>query len=139
MSTPERIQAKPLRHPWRWTFAVIILLLAAWFIFGAARNEAYGWDTYFAYLLDTRIAFASLHSLAITLLSLIIGVDVIVILAVLRMSPFLVLLSVSWIFLWVFRCMPIYVQLVFWVLLGVLYQSLILVFAEISLEGVFSS
>ena len=139
MSTPERIQAKPLRHPWRWTFAVIILLLAAWFIIGAARNEAYGWDTYFAYLLDTRIAIASLHTLAITLLAMIIGVVGGAILAVLRMSPNPVLRSVSWIFLWVFRGTPIYVQLVFWGLLGALYQSIDLGFAEISVDGVLSS
>ena len=84
MSTPERIEAKPLRHPWRWTFAVIILALAAWFLIGAARNEAYGWDTYSAYLLDTRIAIASLHTLAITFLAMIIGVLGGGILAVLR-------------------------------------------------------
>src|SRR5699024_5278187 len=86
-----------------------------------------------------RIAIASLHTLAITLLAMIIGVVGGAILAVLRMSPNPVLRSVSWIFLWVFRGTPIYVQLVVWGLLGALYQSINLVFAEISLEGVLSS
>ena len=45
-----------------------------WFLIGAARNEAYGWDTYFAYLLDARIAIAS-YTLAITFLAMIIGVS----------------------------------------------------------------
>ena len=57
-SKPERIEAKPLRHPGRWVLAAILVALVAWFIIGAARNDAYGWDTYFQYLFDTRIAIA---------------------------------------------------------------------------------
>src|SRR5699024_10681326 len=117
----------------------LILLLAAWFLIGAARKEAYGWNTYFAYLLDTRIAVASLHTLAITFLAMIIGVVGGGILAVLRMSPNPVLRAVSWVILWVFRGTPIYVQFVFSRLLAALYQSINLRFAEISLEGVLSS
>ena len=43
---PERIKAKPLPHPWRWFFAIVLLALAVWFIVGALGNEAYGWTTY---------------------------------------------------------------------------------------------
>ena len=63
---PQRIEAKPLRHPGRWVLAAVLLALAVWFVIGAARNEAYGWSTYFDYLLDTRIATAALHTIAIT-------------------------------------------------------------------------
>ena len=68
-STPPEIHAKPLRHPWRWAFAALLLVLAAWFVIAAANNDAYGWSTYFSYLLDTRIAIASLHTIAITILA----------------------------------------------------------------------
>ena len=63
------IKAKPLPHPGRWITAAILLALAAWFVVGAARNEAYRWDVYFQYLFDTRIATAALHTLALTVLS----------------------------------------------------------------------
>ncbi|MEX3506658.1 amino acid ABC transporter permease [Corynebacterium sp. LK2590] len=138
-STPPEIHAKPLRHPWRWAFAVVLLVLAAWFVIAAANNEAYGWSTYFSYLLDTRIAIASLHTIAITILAMIIGVVGGAILAILRMSPNPVMRAVSWVFLWIFRGTPIYVQLVFWGLLSAIYQSINLGFAEISLEELLSN
>ena len=63
---PSEIQAVPLKHPWRWVTAVILLALLVWFIIGAATNEAYHWDTYFQYVLDTRVAIAALRTIALT-------------------------------------------------------------------------
>lgn len=119
----ELIEAKPLRHPGRWIFAAVLLLLTVWFFISAARNEAYGWDTYMQYVLDRRIVVAALHTLAITVLAMVIGVILGAILAVLRMSPNPILRGVSSIYLWIFRGTPVYVQLVFWGLLGSIYQS----------------
>ncbi|WIM69625.1 amino acid ABC transporter permease [Corynebacterium suedekumii] len=134
-TTPAPIQAKPLRHPGRWVLAAIVLGLAAWFVVGALTNEAYGWDTYRQYLFDTRIATAALHTLALTVLAMLIGVVLGATLAVMRMSPNPVLRGVAWVYLWIFRGTPVYVQLVFWGLLGSLYQSINVGFAEIELEG----
>ncbi|QGU07220.1 Inner membrane amino-acid ABC transporter permease protein YecS [Corynebacterium occultum] len=133
------IKAIPLRRPGRWIAAVIILALFAWFIIGALTNEAYGWDTYRAYLFDTRIATAALHTIALTVLSMIIGVVLGAIMAIMRMSPNPVLQGVAWVFLWVFRGTPVYVQLVFWGLLGSLYQTINVGFAEFDLQGLFSN
>jgi len=136
---PAKIEARPLRHPWRWIFAAVLLILGLWFIIASARNEAFGWDTYFQYLFDQRIAIASLHTIAITILSMIIGVIGGAILAVMRMSPNPILRAISWIFLWIFRGTPIYVQLVFWGLLSAIYQSINLGFAEVSLQSVLTN
>lgn len=136
---PAKIEARPLRHPWRWIFAAVLLILGLWFIIASARNEAFGWDTYFQYLFDQRIAIASLHTIAITILSMIIGVVGGAILAVMRMSPNPILRAISWIFLWIFRGTPIYVQLVFWGLLSAIYQSINLGFAEVSLQSVLTN
>lgn len=134
MTTPAPIQAKPLRHPGRWVLAAIVLGLSAWFVIGALTNEAYGWDTYRAYLFDTRVATAALHTLALTVLAMLIGVALGATLAVMRMSPNPVLRGVAWVYLWIFRGTPVYVQLVFWGLLGSLYQSINVGFAEVELE-----
>ena len=136
---PEKIEARPLRHPWRWVFAVVVLALAVWFIISSAQNEAFGWGTYFQYLLDTRIAIAALHTLAITILAMFIGVVGGALIAVMRMTPNPVLRGISWVFLWIFRGTPIYVQLVFWGLLSAIYQSINLGFTEISLEKVLTN
>lgn len=133
---PTENKAIPLRHPGRWIAAAILLVLVVWFIFSAARNEAYHWDTYFQYLLDTRIVKAAMHTIALTILAMIIGVVIGAIVAVLRMSPNPVLQGVAWLFLWIFRGTPVYVQLVFWGLLSSLYQSINVGFAEINLETI---
>lgn len=137
MTQSETIQAKPLRHPGRMVAATILLALAVLFVISAARNDAYGWDTYFQYLFDTRIATAALHTLTITVLAMLIGVLLGALLAVLRMSPNPVLRGVSWVYLWIFRGTPVYVQLVFWGLIGAIYSSVNLGFTEISLESAF--
>lgn len=132
---PSEIQAVPLKHPWRWVAAVVLLALLVWFVIGAATNDAYHWDTYFKYVLDTRVAVAAVRTIALTVFSMLIGVILGAIVAVLRMSPNPVLQSVAWLYLWIFRGTPIYVQLVFWGLLGSLYQSISAGFAEIDLQA----
>lgn len=138
-SRPARIEAKPLRHPGRWALAILLGVLVVWFVIGAAKNEAYGWGTYAQYLFDTRIAVAALHTIAITVLAMLIGVVGGVLLAVMRMSPNPVFRAVSWVFLWIFRGTPVYVQLMFWGLIGAIYDSINLGFTQISLDPFTSS
>lgn len=135
----EEIKAKPLPHPGRWVTAAILLVLFLWFIIGAARNEAYHWDVYFQYLFDTRIAAAAGWTIALTVLAMLIGVVGGAIVAVLRMSDNPVLSTVAWFYLWVFRGTPVYVQLVFWGLLGTIYSTIDLGFAELDLSTVLSN
>ncbi|MGK8360088.1 amino acid ABC transporter permease [Corynebacterium amycolatum] len=133
------MKAKPLPHPGRWITAAILLLLFLWFVIGAARNEAYHWDVYFQYLFDTRIAAAAGWTIALTVLAMIIGIVGGAIVAVLRMSENPVLSTVSWFYLWVFRGTPVYVQLVFWGLLGTIYSTINLGVTEVDLSTVLSN
>ena len=135
----EEIKAKPLPHPGRWITAAILLVLFLWFIIGAARNEAYHWDVYFQYLFDTRIAAAAGWTIALTVLAMLIGIVGGAIVAVLRMSDNPVLSTVAWFYLWVFRGTPVYVQLVFWGLLGTIYSTIDLGVAELDLSTVLSN
>lgn len=142
MTTPETTAAGtrpvdndvvPLKHPGRIVAAVILLALAAWFVIGALTNSAYGWSTYLKYLLDKRIAEAALHTVALTVLAMSIGIVLGAVMAVLRMSPNPVMRGFSWFYLWIFRGTPVYVQLVFWGLLGAIYKTINVGFAEIDL------
>ncbi|OMC34688.1 ABC transporter permease [Mycobacterium sp. GA-1841] len=123
-SPPPAIDAVPLRHPWRWVAAAVILILLALFVYGAATNEAYGWDTYVKYLFDKRISQAAWNTLQLTIYSMVLALVLGVLLAVMRLSPNPVLKAVSWTYLWIFRGTPIYVQLVLWGLVPVIYQNI---------------
>ena len=121
---PTPIKAVPLKHPGQWIAAAIVLILVALFIYGAATNKAYAWDTYAKYLFDTRIMSGVGYTLALTVLSMVIAIVLGVVLAIMRLSPNPVLRSTSWVYLWVFRGTPVYVQLVFWGLFPSIYKRI---------------
>ena len=123
-SAPQPIDALPLRHSGRWLGAGAILVLAGLFVYGAATNPAYGWATYGSYLFDQRVSEAAWNTLQLTFWSMLLGVGLGVVLAVMRLSPNPVLRSVSWVYLWIFRGTPVYVQLVFWGLFPTLYRNI---------------
>jgi polar amino acid transport system permease protein len=121
---PKLIEAVPLRRPGRWIAAIVILILAFLFVYGAATNTAFQWDTYGKYLFDKRIERGVGATLLLTVYAMIIGVVLGVVIAVMRLTPNPVLRSTAWTYLWVFRGTPVYVQLVFWGLFGSLYPHL---------------
>ncbi|MBS1693172.1 MAG: amino acid ABC transporter permease [Actinobacteria bacterium] len=121
---PQAIDAVPLRHPWRWIGAGVILVLAGLFVYGAATNPAYGWSTYFEYLFNERILLGVFNTLQLTVYSMVLAIALGVLLSVMRLSPNPVFRAVSWVYLWIFRGTPIYVQLVFWGLIPVIYQNI---------------
>jgi polar amino acid transport system permease protein len=123
-SSPAAIDAVPLRHPWRWVGAAAIIGLVGLFLYGAATNPAYGWATYRKYLFDHRVSEAAWNTLQLTFWAMLLGLILGVILAVMRLSPNPILNSVSWVYLWIFRGTPVYVQLVFWGLFPTLYQKI---------------
>jgi len=122
--SPAAIDAVPLRHPWRWVAAIVILVLVALFIYGAATNEAYGWATFGKYILDERIVHGVWITIQLTIWSMLLAILLAVILAVMRLSPNPVFRSVSWVYLWIFRGTPVFVQLVFWGLIPTIYKNI---------------
>ena len=120
---PETIHAVPLRHPGRWAAAAIVVILLGLFVYGAATNTAYEWGTYGRYLFDKRIEKGVWVTIQLTFWAMLLGVVLGVILAVMRLSPNPVLTAVAWLYLWIFRGTPVYVQLVFWGLVTSVYRN----------------
>ncbi|MCZ0731132.1 amino acid ABC transporter permease [Mycolicibacterium iranicum] len=121
---PQSIDAVPLRHPWRWVAAAVIIVLVGLFLYGAATNPAYGWSTFGEYLFNERILLGVFNTIQLTVYSMIIGIVLGVVLTVMRLTDNPVLSSVAWVFLWIFRGTPIYVQLAFWGLFPTIYQNI---------------
>ncbi|WP_101949958.1 amino acid ABC transporter permease [Mycobacterium sp. 3519A] len=121
---PAAIDAVPLRHPWRWVAAVVIVILLGLFLYGVATNPAYRWPIFFEYLFNERILLGVSNTLQLTVYSMVLAIVLGVILSVMRLSPNPVFKSVSWVYLWIFRGTPIYVQLAFWGLIPTIYQKI---------------
>ena len=120
----EPIQAIKLKHPGRMVFAVVLVILALLFVWDAANREAYDWPEVGKYLFDTRIVAAAGYTLQLTIYSMVIAIILGVALAVMRLSPNPVVKSIAWVYLWIFRGTPVYVQLTFWGLFAVIYPKL---------------
>jgi polar amino acid transport system permease protein len=121
---PAPIDAVPLRHPWRWVGAAAIVVLVGLFLYGAATNPAYGWSTYAQYLFNDRILLGVFNTLQLTIYAMVLGIALGIVMSVMRLSPNPVFRTVSWVFLWIFRGTPVYVQLVFWGLIPTIYQNI---------------
>ncbi|WP_155948685.1 amino acid ABC transporter permease [Mycobacterium sp. URHB0044] len=113
-----------MRHPWRWVAAIVIVVLVLLFLWGAATNDAYGWSTYSKYLFDQRVSAAAWVTVQLTVYSMALAIALGVMLAVMRLSPNPVFRSVAWVYLWIFRGTPVYVQLVFWGLFPTIYRNI---------------
>ena len=94
--------------------AAIVAALSGLFLYGAATNPAYGWATFGKYVFDERVSEAAWNTLQLTIWSMVLGLLLGVVIAVMRLSPNPVFKAVSWVYLWIFRGTPVYVQLVFW-------------------------
>ncbi|MEU8820178.1 amino acid ABC transporter permease [Actinoplanes sp. NPDC048796] len=114
----------PARHPWRWVAAAAVLVLVAQFVHGLATNPGWDWSTFAGYFFEESVMRALLITLELTLAGAVLGFAGGILLAPMRLSKNPVLTSVSWTFIWVFRSVPLIVQLLFWANLGYLYDKL---------------
>lgn len=122
---PQSIQAIRLRHPWRTVFATVLIIIVALFLYDMAFNRpVYNWSEVGKYLFDTRIVTGAWYTLQLTVYSMIIAIVLGVSIAVMRQSPNPVVAAVAWVYLWLFRGTPVYVQLVFWGLVPTIYKSI---------------
>jgi polar amino acid transport system permease protein len=111
---PATIKAIPLRHPWRWVAAVVVLAIAAEAIYTFAAAPALDWRVVGQYLFFPEILRGIVVTLELTVIAMAIGAILGVILAVMRLSVNPVVSTLSWFYIWFFRGTPVLVQLFFW-------------------------
>ncbi len=122
--TPELIRARPVFRASVWIWAAIVSVLVAMFVHGLLTNPNYRWDVVFEYLFDPRVLSGVGWTLILTVAAMALGIVMAVTMAIMRMGTNPVLRAVSYAYIWFFRGTPIYTQLIFWGLIGVLYPKL---------------
>ncbi len=121
---PDDIQAVPVRHPWRWVAAVIVVIIAASLIRSAINDPAFHWNVFRQYLFDPRIMRGAVKTIWLTVVAMVIGIALGVVLAVMRLSPNKLVSGFSWLYIWFFRGTPLLVQILFWSFIGALYRRI---------------
>lgn len=115
-STPiapeDRIDAVPVRHPWRTVAAVVVSLAVASLVYQIVVNPGFDWGFTFDAMRQVPVAKGFwLGVMMVTIGSMVLGVLGGILLAIMRMSPNKVLSSVAFVYAWFFRSVPRYVLL----------------------------
>jgi polar amino acid transport system permease protein len=92
--------------------ALVLVLIAAFFVQSVVRNQAMQWNVIGQYLFDSRILSGVVRTIEITFYSLILGFVLGLIVAVLRLSTSPTLRAIGWLWVWFFRAMPVLVLLI---------------------------
>ncbi|MFI0240713.1 amino acid ABC transporter permease [Streptomyces sp. NPDC016845] len=115
----------PRRRPGQWAAAALVLVLLGLAVNSVTRNEAFQWDVVGEYFTSSSVLRGLGLTLWLTALVMALGFAIGTLLAIMRLSANPVLRAVSRGYVWLFRSMPILVQLLFWFNIGALYPTLL--------------
>ncbi|MCX5002804.1 amino acid ABC transporter permease [Streptomyces sp. NBC_00638] len=115
----------PRRRPGLWTAAVAVLVLLGLALNSVVRNDAFQWDVVGEYFASASVLRGLWLTLWLTAVVMVLGFALGTLLAAFRLSTNPVLRTVSWGYVWLFRSMPILVQLLFWFNIGALYPQIL--------------
>ncbi|AGL15624.1 amino acid ABC transporter permease [Actinoplanes sp. N902-109] len=129
---PEAIKAVPVRHPGRWVAIAVLAVLAAMFLHLLFTNDRFNWHFIFVSIGDGKrgVMFTGpvleglRGTILLTVLSMVIGVALGVVIAIMRLSPNPALSWVAWVYTWVFRAVPRLVLAILFGNLGILWDRI---------------
>ncbi|MGW3182276.1 amino acid ABC transporter permease [Kitasatospora sp. NPDC001119] len=139
------LRTVPARHPWRWAAGIAALVVLAQFAHGLATNPGWDWATFRLYFTADTILRAIGRTLELTAYGTVLGFLLGTVVAAMRLSRSAILRSIAWAYVWVFRSIPLIVQLVFWFNLSYLYKRFGIgipfgpTFGEVETVGVLSA
>jgi polar amino acid transport system permease protein len=118
------IEAVPLRRPGRWVAAAVVAVAAIWLAHSLVTNPGFQWGTVGEYMFSAEILKGVVMTVELTALTMLVGITLGVILAVMRLSANPLVSWASALYVWFFRGTPVLVQLIFWFNLASLYPVL---------------
>jgi polar amino acid transport system permease protein len=121
---PEAIKAIPVRHPWRWVSAVVVLAIAVDAAYTLVTAPNLHWDVVGHFMFQKLIREGALLTVELTIAAMAIGIGLGIVLAVMRISPNPVVSWLSWFYIWFFRGTPVLVQIFFWYNLAIVLPRL---------------
>ncbi|MEY9954228.1 amino acid ABC transporter permease [Leifsonia sp. EB34] len=114
----------PLRHPGRWIAAALVLVLLLNFGQTLFTNPSWEWAKVGKWLFSPAILTGLQLTLAATAISAVVSFAGGIVVALARLSANPVLSSVSWLYVWLFRSVPLILVLIFLYNLGNLYPTI---------------
>lgn len=117
------IVAVPVRHPWRWIGAAVVLAILALLVWAFSQANI-DWSVPPRYFLQQQVLRGMGNTLLISVLAQAVGVTLGVLVAVMRQSDNWVMRGVSEFYIWLFRGTPVLVQLMIWYNLSLVFPTI---------------
>lgn len=114
----------PLRRPGRWIASVVVLVVVAQVIHGLVTNPFFQWHRFQYWFVRPVIVDGLVVTLKVTAWSALLGLIGGIVLALMRLSKSPVLQAVSWVYIWLFRSIPLIVLLLILYNFGALYRTI---------------
>lgn len=114
----------PLRHPGRWIATALVLVLLLNFGQTLFTNPAWEWDRVAKWLFSPAILTGLQLTIVATAISAVVSFAGGIVLALARLSNNPVLSTLSWLYVWLFRSVPLILVLIFLFNLGNLYPTI---------------
>ncbi|MEV0082643.1 amino acid ABC transporter permease [Saccharopolyspora sp. NPDC050642] len=111
-------------RPWRIVGTAVLVLLGAALLTSLVTNEQYKWDVVAEYLTARSIAGGALLTVELTAITMVAGLLLGIVLAVMRQSQSKLISGAAAGYIWFFRGTPLLIQLIFWFNLSALYPVL---------------
>src|SRR3954453_7124940 len=121
---PEPLRAVPVRHPGRWVAAAVIAVLVAMFVHMLLTNDRFQWSFMADNMFREPILRGVGTTLILTLVSMVIGIALGVVIAVMRLPDNPIHRWSAWVYTSFFRAVPRLVLLPVFGNLGFLYPRL---------------
>lgn len=114
------------RHPWRTVASAVGVLVILVIVWALITNPRWQWDVVAQWFTAESIMRGLGLTLALTGIAGVAGFVLGFVLALLRLSNSPVLAGLAWTYIWIFRSVPLLVQLLLWYNIGYLYETIAL-------------
>lgn len=123
-NAPVRLKYVRTKHWGRWIAATVVLLAGLWLLRIVATNPHIKWYKVAEFIPEYAILRGVWITLQLTALSMVIGIILGIVLALMRLSPNPILRLTSGIYIWFFRGTPLLVQIILWFNIALIFPRL---------------
>ena len=124
------IKIRSVKHWGRYISGAVTIALLAMIVYSFA-TASISWDTVAEYFTAPSILKGFVITIVLTIICMVLGIALGVLIAVMRLSHNPVVSGIAWLYVWVFRGTPVYLQLLLWF-------NVALIFPTIGIPGLWS-
>ncbi len=111
-------------HGLLWLTAAVVLFAIFLVGYSLVTNPRFEWGVVFGWFASERLFSGLMRTLQLTVISMAVGIVAGVLLALARLAPNFIIAGVAAFLVWIFRGVPVFVQLLFWGFIAAIYPRL---------------